>query len=574
MEGSVLIRIDAVSKRHGAQILFLEASASVNRGEKIGLVGPNGSGKTTIFRLITREEEPDGGQVAIDRGVAIGYFSQDIGEMKEQSVLEAALDGAGAVSAAARELHELEHALADPERADQLDVLVERYGEAQSRFESLGGYGLEARARTVLAGLGFPPEQIDGDVGALSGGWKMRVGLARILIMSPDALLLDEPTNHLDLESILWLEGWLRAFEGSIVMTSHDREFLNRMVGKIIEIDGGDLLTYSGNYDFYERQRALAEREQEAQYARQQAMLAKEQAFIARFKARASHAAQVQSRVKKLEKIERVDPPKRRETLEFEFRPAPRSGEDVLRLAGVDKAWGERAVFRGLDLLIRRRERWCVMGANGAGKSTLLKLVAGVAEPDAGSVTRGANVVLGYFAQHSMELLDDDETVWETLENAFPQATVGSLRTLAAAFGFPGDDTAKRCRLLSGGEKVRLVMARMLYDPPNFLVLDEPTNHLDLATKEMLIRALADYEGTLLLVSHDRRFLSALTNRVLELESDGPQIYPGGYAEYVVASGHEAPGMRASLAQRAQASRSEPKASEAHQVGERRPGGL
>jgi len=539
-----VIRIDAVSKRHGAQILFLEASAAVNRGEKIGLVGPNGAGKTTIFRLITREEEPDAGQIAIDRGTAIGYFSQDIGEMKDQTVLEAALDGAGAVSAAARELHELEHALGDPERADELDALVERYGEAQSRFESLGGYGLEARARTVLAGLGFTAEQVAGDVGALSGGWKMRVGLARILIMQPDALLLDEPTNHLDLESILWLEDWLRAFEGALMMTSHDREFLNRMVGKIIEIDGGDLLTYSGNYDFYERQRALAEREQEAQYARQQAMLAKEEAFIARFKARASHAAQVQSRVKKIEKIEKVSAPKRRETLAFAFRPAPRSGEDVLRLAGVDKAWGDRAVFRGLDLLIRRRERWCVMGANGAGKSTLLKLAAGFTAPDAGSVTVGSAVVMGYFAQHSMELLDGDETVWETLEQAFPHATVGSLRTLAAAFGFPGDDTAKRCRLLSGGEKVRLVMARMLYDPPNFLVLDEPTNHLDLATKEMLIGALADYEGTLLLVSHDRRFLSALTNRVLELEADGPHTYPGGYAEYVVASGHEAPGMR------------------------------
>jgi ATPase subunit of ABC transporter with duplicated ATPase domains len=554
-----VIRLDAISKRHGSQILFLEASAALNRGDKIGLVGPNGAGKTTVFRLITREEEPDAGQIAIDRGVAIGYFSQDVGEMKDQSVLEAALDGAGAVSEAARELHELEHALADPARADEMEALVDRYGEAQSRFESLGGYGLEARARTVLAGLGFSAEQVESDVGALSGGWKMRVGLARILIMAPDALLLDEPTNHLDLESILWLEEWLRAFEGALLLTSHDPEFLNRMVGKIIEIDGGDLITYSGNYDFYERQRALSEREQEAQYARQQAMLAKEEAFIARFKARASHAAQVQSRVKKLDKIEKVEPPKRRQTLEFEFRPAPRSGEDVVRLAGVDKAWGERAVFDGLDLLVRRRERWCVMGANGAGKSTLLKLVAGAAQPDAGTVALGAAVVMGYFAQHSMELLDAGETVWSTLEDAFPQASVGSLRTLAAAFGFPGDDIEKHCRLLSGGEKVRLVMARMLYDPPNFLVLDEPTNHLDLATKEMLIRALANYDGTMLLVSHDRRFLSALTNRVLELDADGPRVYPGGYAEYVVASGHEAPGMRASFAQRA--------------AGERRPAG-
>jgi len=543
-----VIRVDAVSKRHGRQILFLEASAVVNRGEKVGLVGPNGAGKTTLFRLITREEEPDDGQVSVDRGMTIGYFSQDVGEMKGQSVVEATLDGAGPVSAIARTLHELEHALADPERADEMEALVERYGEAQARFEELGGYGLESRAREVLAGLGFAADQIDGDVGALSGGWKMRVALARILVMQPDALLLDEPTNHLDLESILWLEGWLRAFDGALVMTSHDREFLNRMVSKIIEIDGGELLTYSGDYEFYERQRALAEREQEAQYARQQAMLAKEEAFIARFKARASHAAQVQSRVKKLEKIEKVEPPKRRRTVEFEFRPAPRSGDDVLRVAGLRKAYGERVVFDGFDLAVKRGERWCVMGANGAGKSTLLRLVAGAetgARPDTGTVQIGAAVKLGYFAQHSMEVLDSDDTVWDTLSNAFPQASVGSLRALAGAFGFSGDEIEKRCRLLSGGEKARLVLARMLYDPPNFLVLDEPTNHLDMATKEMLIRALGGFEGTLLLVSHDRRFLSALTNRVLELEAGAaPHVYGAGYAEYVAASGHEAPGMR------------------------------
>ena len=539
-----MIRFDAICRRHGRQILFLEASAVVQRGEKVGLVGPNGAGKTTLFRLVTREEEPDDGQVAVDRGVTVGYFSQDVGEMKGRSVVEATLDGAGPASDAARELHALEHAMADPERSGELDALVERYGEAQARFEELGGYGLEARAREVLAGLGFTPDRIDGDVGALSGGWKMRVALARILVMQPDALLLDEPTNHLDLESILWLEDWLRGFGGALLMTSHDRELLNRMVSKIIEIDAGELITYSGNYDFYERQRALAEREQEAQYARQQAMLAKEQAFIARFKARASHAAQVQSRVKKLDKIERVEPPKRRQTIEFEFRPAPRSGDDVVRLAGVRKAYGERVVFDALDLLVRRRERWCVMGANGAGKSTLLRLVAGQAEPDAGSVTLGAGVRLGYFAQHSMEVLDGDESVWETLSNAFPNASVGSLRALAGAFGFSGDDVEKRCRLLSGGEKARVVLARMLYDPPNFLVLDEPTNHLDLATKEMLIRALADFDGTLLLVSHDRRFLSALTTRVLELDAGGVRTYGAGYAQYVAASGHEAPGMR------------------------------
>ncbi|HEY8121972.1 MAG TPA: ABC-F family ATP-binding cassette domain-containing protein [Myxococcota bacterium] len=539
-----MIRIDGVSKRHGHQLLFLEASAAINRGEKVGLVGPNGAGKTTIFRLITGEEEPDDGQIAVDRGVTVGYFSQDVGEMKGASVLEATLAGAGPVAAAAHELHELEHAMADPERAEELDALVERYGEVHARFESLSGYALESRAREVLAGLGFAEERVAGDVGALSGGWKMRVALARILVMKPDALLLDEPTNHLDLESILWLEDFLRGFQGALVMTSHDREFLNRMVDKIVEIDAGELTSYTGNYDFYERQRALAEREKAAQFTRQQAMLAKEQAFIERFKARASHAAQVQSRIKRIDKIEKVEPPKKRELIEFAFPTPPRSGDDVARIAGVHKVYGARSVFAGLDLLIRRRERWCVMGANGAGKSTLLKLVVGETAPDAGAVTLGAAVKLGYFAQHSMELLAADASVWETLHDAYPMASIGSLRTLAGAFGFSGDDVEKRVRLLSGGEKARLVLARMLYDPPNFLVLDEPTNHLDVWTKQMLIQALAEYEGTLLLVSHDRHFLTALTNRVIELDGGEARLYGGGYAEYVAASGHEAPGMR------------------------------
>jgi ATPase subunit of ABC transporter with duplicated ATPase domains len=326
-------------------------------------------------------------------------------------------------------------------------------------------------------------------------------------------------------------------------MTSHDREFLNRLVTKIVEIDGGDLTTYSGDYDFYERQRDVAAAQQEAQYARQQAMLAKEQAFIDRFKARASHAAQVQSRVKKLEKIEKVEPPRRRKVLEFDFRPPPRSGDDVAKLDGVVKRYGVRTIYDGLDLLIRRRERWCVMGVNGAGKSTLLKLIAGAAQPDGGKVTLGASVKLGYFAQHAMDLLDADKSVLESLQTAFPLATVGSMRSLAGAFGFSGDDVDKSCRVLSGGEKSRLVLAAMLYDPPNFLVLDEPTNHLDMATKEMLTKALSSFEGTMLFVSHDRRFLGELSNRVLEVTPEGVHAYGGGYTEYVSRTGHEAPGV-------------------------------
>ena len=538
-----MIRIENVSKQNGHQILFIEASAALHRGEKVGLVGPNGAGKTTLFRMITGQEEPDEGQVSVDRGISIGYFSQDVGEMAGRSAVSEVMDGAGPVSSVALELKDIEAALADPSRADEMDQLIERYGEVQARFEELDGYAMESRAREVLAGLSFSQEMMDGDVGALSGGWKMRVALARILLMRPDAMLLDEPSNHLDLESLIWLEEFLKGYDGMLMMTSHDREFMNRIVSKIVEIDGGELNSYSGDYEFYEQQRALNERQQQAQFDRQQSMLAKEIKFIERFKARASHAAQVQSRVKKLEKIDRVEAPKRRQTVLFEFPAAPRSGEDVVSLRGVHKRYGSRRIYEGLDFQIRRKERWCIMGVNGAGKSTLLKLVTGTTEPDEGRVTLGGSVKMGYFAQHAMELLDGEHTVFESLESAFPQAGQGSLRALAGCFGFSGDDVEKRCRVLSGGEKARLVMARMLYDPPNFLVLDEPTNHLDLLTKEMLIKALADYEGTMLFVSHDRHFLASLSNRVLELTPEGIHQYGGGYTEYVSSTGHEAPGL-------------------------------
>ena len=539
-----MIRLDNVSKQVGHQILFIEASAALQKGEKIGLVGPNGAGKSTLFRMIAGQEQPDEGQVSLDRGISIGYFNQDVGEMSGRSAVAEVMDGAGPVSAVASELKALEAAMADPDRAGEMDEIIARYGDVLARFEELDGYALDSRAREALAGLGFSQEMMDGDVGKLSGGWKMRVALARILLMRPDVMLLDEPSNHLDLESLIWLEQFLKGYDGALLMTSHDREFINRVIGKVIEIDGGQLTTYSGDYEFYEQQRALNEKQQQAQYERQQAMLSKEIKFIERFKARASHAAQVQSRVKKLDKIERVEPPKRRQTVAFEFLPAPRSGEDVVSLKSVRKAYGSRRIYDGFDFMIRRRERWCVMGVNGAGKSTLLKLVAGAAEPDDGAVTVGGSVKMGYFAQHAMDLLDGDRTVFQSLEDAFPQAGQGSLRALAGCFGFSGDDIEKRCRVLSGGEKARLVMAQMLYDPPYFLVLDEPTNHLDLATKEMLIAALAEFEGTMLFVSHDRHFLAALSNRVLELAEDGIHQYGGGYTEYVARSGHEAPGLR------------------------------
>ncbi|MBN9080997.1 MAG: glycosyl transferase family 1 [Rhizobiales bacterium 62-17] len=539
-----MIRLDNISKQNGHQILFIEASAVLLKGEKVGLVGPNGAGKTTLFRMITGQELPDEGQVGVDRGTTIGYFSQDVGEMSGRSAVAEVMDGAGPVSVVAAELKELETAMVDPDRADEMESLIERYGEVQARFEELDGYALDGRAREVLAGLSFTQEMMDGDVGALSGGWKMRVALARILLMRPDAMLLDEPSNHLDLESLIWLEEFLKGYDGALLMTSHDRAFMNRIVGKIIEIDGGTLTTFSGDYEFYEQQRAMNEKQQQAQFERQQAMLAKEIKFIERFKARASHAAQVQSRVKKLEKIDRVEPPRRRQSVMFEFPPAPRSGDDVVALKNVHKRYGSRAIYEAFDFTVRRKERWCVMGINGAGKSTLLKLIAGSTEPDDGTVALGGSVKMGYFAQHAMDLLDGDRTVFQSLEDSFPQAGQGSLRALAGCFGFSGDDVEKKCRVLSGGEKARLVMAKMLYDPPNFLVLDEPTNHLDMATKEMLIQALANYEGTMLFVSHDRHFLAALSNRVLELTPEGVHQYGGGYTDYVARTGQEAPGLR------------------------------
>jgi len=539
-----MIRLENIAKQNGKQIVFIDASAALQKGEKVGLVGPNGAGKSTLFRMIAGEELPDEGQVSVDRGVTIGYFDQDVGEMSGRPAVVEVMEGVGPIAALTAEMAELEAAMADPDKAEEMDAIIERYGDVQAQFQELDGYALDARAREVLDGLGFSQEMMDGDVGALSGGWKMRVALAKILLKRPDALLLDEPSNHLDIESLIWLEDFLRSYEGALLMTSHDRAFMDRIVNKIIEIDAGTLTAYSGDYEFYQQQRALSDKNQQAQFERQQAMLAKEIAFIERFKARASHAAQVQSRVKKLDKIDKVEMPKTRQTVVFEFRPAPRSGEDVAILKNVHKRYGNKTIYEGLDFHVRRRERWCIMGVNGAGKSTLLKLIAGGADPDTGTVNIGPSVKMGYFAQHAMDVLDGDRTIFQTLEDNFPQAGQAPLRALAGCFGFSGDDIEKKCRVLSGGEKARLVMAILLFDPPNFLVLDEPTNHLDIATKEMLIEALKDYAGTMLFVSHDRHFLAALSNRVLELTPDGVHVYGGGYSEYVQSTGQEAPGLR------------------------------
>jgi ATPase subunit of ABC transporter with duplicated ATPase domains len=542
-----LISFSNINKLYGKQVIFVDASFQLNPGEKVGLVGPNGSGKTTLFRMVVGEEEPDEGEVSVPKKLTIGHFRQDVEEMSGRPVLDEAIAGSGRIGDLHHELERLQKELEDPSRADEMDRILARFGEVQEEYEHLGGYTLEAQAREVLHGLGFADSQIDGDIGALSGGWKMRVALARVLLGRPDVLLMDEPTNHLDIESIIWLEAFLKSFPGALLMTSHDREFMNRIVSKIAEIDAGEIITYSGNYDFYERERTIREANQQAAFARQQAMLAKEQRFIDRFRTHAAKAAQVQSRIKALDKIEKVELPKQRHVVKFEFRAPPRSGDQVAVIEDLDKSYGSRVIYKGFSLTIRRGERWAVMGRNGAGKTTLLKMIAGASAPDAGTVTLGASLVMGYFAQQSLDVLNPDLTIFEQLQNDFPQDGVGSLRTLAGAFQFSGEDIDKKIRSLSGGEKSRLAMARLLYNPPNFLVLDEPTNHLDLDTKEMLVEALKEFEGTMIFVSHDRMFLRGLGSRVLELGGESgtdrsPLVYPGSYVEYVQKTGHEAPG--------------------------------
>ncbi len=545
---NVMISFSNLNKQYGKQLIFVDANFQLNRGEKVGLVGPNGAGKTTLFRMAIGEELPDEGEVSVPKKTTIGYFRQDVEEMSGRSVLDEAIAGSGRVGELHHALERLQSRMEDPEQAENMDEILEGFGEVQEEYEHLGGYTLEAQAREVLHGLGFADDQIEGDVGALSGGWKMRVALARVLLGKPDVLLMDEPTNHLDIESIIWLEQFLKSYNGTLLMTSHDREFMNRLVTKIAEIDEGEIVTYSGNYDFYERERALRDTNQQAAFARQQAMLAKEQRFIDRFRTHAAKAAQVQSRIKALDKIEKIELPKKRRIVKFDFPAPQRSGDMVATLEGLSKTYGARVIYDGFNFIVRRGERWAVMGRNGAGKSTLLKMISGALRPDMGTVRLGANLTLGYFSQQSLDVLDPNLTIIEQLQRDFPKDGLGPLRTLAGAFQFSGDDVDKPIRALSGGERSRLVIARMLYNPPNFLVLDEPTNHLDLATKEMLVDALKDFEGTMIFVSHDRMFLRGLASRVLELGGESgvdrePRVYLGPYSEYVQRLGHEAPGV-------------------------------
>ncbi len=540
-----MIHLSNLTRQHGERILFKNASFQILPGSRSGLVGPNGAGKTTVFRLITGEEHADAGEITCGKNTVIGYFSQDVGEMAGRSALEEVMAASARTVALGEEIRAMEAAMCEPMDDDAMCELLARYGDAQEEFEHRGGYDLEARAQAVLTGLGIGPNAYRRPVESFSGGWKMRIALAKILTINPDVLLLDEPTNHLDVESIVWLEEWLATeFKGALLMTSHDRDFMNRLVTRIIEVAGGTITTYGGNYDFYLREREIRREQLLASHRRQQEMLEKEEEFIARFAARASHAAQVQSRVKKLEKIERIEIPPEQKVIRFEFQEPPRSGDDVFRIDGLGKVWqlpegGAKSVFGGVSGTIRRGDKIAVVGVNGAGKSTFLKVLSGQTEPTSGRATVGANVNLGYFSQHAMDVLDPKKTVFETVQEALPTATIGVLRNLCAAFLFQGDDVDKRIDKLSGGEKSRVVLATLLARPLNLLILDEPTNHLDIQSREILLEALRNFTGTVVLVSHDRHFLRSLVTRVFAIDHGEMIPFEGDYDYYLYKSGQK-----------------------------------
>lgn len=531
-----------VTKIQTGQALFTGATFQINPGEKVGLVGPNGAGKTSLFRLITGEDRPDEGQVSTSEGLRISYFSQNVGEMAGRSALQEVIEGDAKVSVLKKKLTEYEDKLSDPNLdPDEMNTILEKMGDVQTEYEKIGGYDLDSRAEEVLTGLGIAPKDHHRAVESFSGGWKMRIALAKVLVTVPDLIVMDEPTNYLDLETILWLEKWLQLFKGAVFMTTHDRDFMNNVAKKIIEIAHRKITVYSGDYNFYEKERDIRRTQLEAEHSRQRDMLAKEEDFIAKFKARASHAAQVQSRVKKLEKIDRVELPPEEQTISFDFPVPPRGSDDVVVMENLAKTWktdeGDLKVFEGLSAMVARQEKIAVVGVNGAGKSTLLKVICGQTEPTAGQVSIGPSIKVGYFSQYSLEVLNPEATVSDEVRSRLPNVSDGYLRNLLAAFLFRGDDVKKKVRHLSGGEKSRLVLAYLFSQGNNLLVLDEPTNHLDIISRGILMDALKAYEGTLLFVSHDRYFLHALGSKVMEVDKGGVTLWPGNYAWYLEKKG-------------------------------------
>lgn len=537
-----MVHFSKVTKQYGPRILYKNASFQINPGEKVGLVGPNGAGKTTVFRVLSGEEGIEAGSVSKPERMTMGYFSQNIEEMAGQTILQEVLSANTNFLKLQEKIkvleQQLEQSAMKPMSDEEMAQLLEEYGEAQTEFEQIGGYGLESQAAEILTGLGFPPDEHHRLTESYSGGWKMRVALAKILLLNPSILLMDEPTNHLDMESILWLEEWLMKYQGALLMTSHDRDFMNRLVGKVIEVAHQTITVYGGNYDFYDRERQIRKEQLLASHRRQEEMLAKEQEFISRFAARASHAAQVQSRVKKIEKIERIEIPPEEAVIKFEWPEPPRGGDEVLKFENLGKQWVQdngqtKLVFSNAKGLVKRLDRVAVVGINGAGKSTLLKIIAGHVKPTEGQLSIGSSIRMGYFSQNSLDVLDSKSTILDEVQKRIPMASLGSIRNLLGAFKFSGEDVEKRIDILSGGEKSRVVLACLLAQAPNLLVLDEPTNHLDIVSREILLEAIKSFPGTVMIVSHDRYFLREITTKVFELDRQNLNVIEGDWAYYL-----------------------------------------